>query len=84
MLGGFMRAAMHQQSIDSTAEREMTLGVVQKEIRIGMSQADVAAPRAHPTSSPGTVPTPRLGSTTRSPPRPLTLGTPGAWGSWVC
>src|SRR3989337_1314998 len=35
-------AAQHQQSIGSTQEREMTVGVVQKEIRVGMSQADVA------------------------------------------
>ena len=35
-------AAQHQQSLGSTQEREMTLGVVQKEIRVGMSQADVA------------------------------------------
>lgn len=35
-------AAQHQQSLGSTQEREMTVGVVQKEIRVGMSQADVA------------------------------------------
>lgn len=39
---GCMSAAQHQQSLHSTAEREMTVGVVQKEIRVGMSQADVA------------------------------------------
>ena len=37
LLSGCMRATLH-----STAEREMTLGVVQKEIRRGLSQADVA------------------------------------------
>ena len=37
-----MTAAEHQQSLGSTKEREMTVGVVQKEIRRGMSQADVA------------------------------------------
>src|SRR3972149_7131815 len=37
-----MTAAEHQQSLGSTKEREMTVGVVQKEIRKGMSQADVA------------------------------------------
>lgn len=37
-----MSAAGHQQSLGSTHEREMTVGVVQKEIRVGMSQADVA------------------------------------------
>lgn len=39
---GCMTAAEHQQQLGSTKEREMTLGVVQKEIRVGMSQADVA------------------------------------------
>lgn len=37
-----MTAAQHQQALGSAQEREMTLGVVQKEIRVGMSQADVA------------------------------------------
>jgi outer membrane protein assembly factor BamE (lipoprotein component of BamABCDE complex) len=37
-----MSAAEHQQSLGSSKEREMTVGVVQKEIRVGMSQADVA------------------------------------------
>jgi outer membrane protein assembly factor BamE (lipoprotein component of BamABCDE complex) len=35
-------AAQHQRSLGSTAEREMTVGTVQKEIRVGLSQADVA------------------------------------------
>jgi outer membrane protein assembly factor BamE (lipoprotein component of BamABCDE complex) len=39
---GCMSAAQHQASLGSAKEREMTLGVVQKEIRTGMSQADVA------------------------------------------
>jgi hypothetical protein len=34
--------ADHQKSLHSTKEREMTVGIVQKEIRTGMSQADVA------------------------------------------
>lgn len=38
---GCMSAGQHQQSLSSTQERETTVGVVQKEIRIGMSQADV-------------------------------------------
>lgn len=42
LLGGCASAATHQKDLSSTTEREMTLGVVQKEIRIGMSQADVA------------------------------------------
>ena len=37
-----MTAAEHQQALHSSKEREMTLGVVQKEIHTGMSQADVA------------------------------------------
>ena len=39
---GCMSAAEHQGSLPSTQEREMTVGIVQKEIRVGMSQADVA------------------------------------------
>ena len=45
---GCMTAADHQRSLGSTREREMTLGVVQKEIRTGMSQADVAAALGSP------------------------------------
>lgn len=37
-----MTAADHQASLHSAKEREMTLGIVQKDIRTGMSQADVA------------------------------------------
>jgi len=48
LLGGCMSAAMHQKSLSSTAERDMTLGVVQKEIRIGMPQGDVAAALGSP------------------------------------
>lgn len=35
-------AAEHQRSLGSTQEREMTVGIVQKQIRVGLSQADVA------------------------------------------
>jgi len=48
MCGGCVTAAKHQEQLGSTAERAMTLGVVQKEIRIGMSQADVAAALGSP------------------------------------
>jgi outer membrane protein assembly factor BamE (lipoprotein component of BamABCDE complex) len=48
LLPGCMTAAQHQQSLPSTQEREMTLGIVQKEIRTGMSQADVAAALGSP------------------------------------
>jgi outer membrane protein assembly factor BamE (lipoprotein component of BamABCDE complex) len=40
--GGCTSAAQHQRSLGSAQEREMTLGIVQREIRNGMSQADVA------------------------------------------
>ena len=42
LMSGCMSAAQHQQNLPSTQERETTVGVVQKEIRVGMSQADVA------------------------------------------
>lgn len=45
---GCMTAADHQRSLGSSQEREMTLGVVQKEIRSGMSQADVATALGSP------------------------------------
>jgi len=41
-IGGCMTGADHQQSLHSEKERETTVGVVQKEIHVGMSQADVA------------------------------------------
>ncbi|MCI0453395.1 MAG: outer membrane protein assembly factor BamE [Candidatus Dadabacteria bacterium] len=42
LISGCMSAGQHQQSLPSTQERETTVGIVQKEIRAGMSQADVA------------------------------------------
>lgn len=45
---GCMTAADHQRSLGSAQEREMTLGVVQKEIHVGMSQADVATALGSP------------------------------------
>ena len=47
-LTGCMTAAQHQLNLRSSQEREMTLGVVQKEIRVGLSQADVAAALGSP------------------------------------
>jgi outer membrane protein assembly factor BamE (lipoprotein component of BamABCDE complex) len=38
---GCTTAAQHQQQLGSTAEREMTLGVVQKELHAGMTQDQV-------------------------------------------
>jgi outer membrane protein assembly factor BamE (lipoprotein component of BamABCDE complex) len=43
-----MTAAQHQQNMYSNQEREMTLGIVQREIRVGMSQADVATALGSP------------------------------------
>ena len=42
LLSSCMTTAQHHQELPSTQEREMTLGIVQKEIRVGMSQADLA------------------------------------------
>lgn len=42
LTSGCMTAAEHQRTLSSANEREMTVGLVQKEIRVGMSQADVA------------------------------------------
>lgn len=47
-MSGCMTAAEHQQSLGSTKGREMTVGIVQKEIRVGMSQADVATALGSP------------------------------------
>ena len=41
-------AAQHQQSLGSTAERAMTLGVVQKTIRTGLSQDEVVVALGSP------------------------------------
>lgn len=35
-------SAHHQQQLQSAKEREFTVGIVQKEIRVGMSQTEVA------------------------------------------
>lgn len=48
LLLGCASAAQHQQNLGSTKEREMTIGIVQKEIRVGMSQADVATALGSP------------------------------------
>lgn len=41
-LVGCSRAGTHANQLHSNSEREMTLGIVQKEIKRGMAQADVA------------------------------------------
>ncbi|MEI6127326.1 MAG: hypothetical protein WCQ99_12320, partial [Pseudomonadota bacterium] len=38
----FAASCAHESKLHSAKEREMTLGIVQKEIRAGMSQATVA------------------------------------------
>jgi len=48
MMSGCMSAAEHRKSLGSTNERETTLGIVQKEIRIGMNQADVVSALGSP------------------------------------
>jgi len=42
ILVGCMSASQHQQNLPSTQERETTVGIVQREIRVGMSGAQVA------------------------------------------
>jgi hypothetical protein len=48
MTSGCMTAAQHQQQLASSQEMEMTVGIVQKEIRQSMSQADVATALGSP------------------------------------
>ncbi len=45
---GCMTAAQHQQSLPSSREPAMTVGVVQREIRKGMSAAEVATALGSP------------------------------------
>jgi len=45
---GCTTAAEHQRGLGSAAEREMTLGVVQKEIRAGLTQDQVIAALGSP------------------------------------
>lgn len=47
-LTGCMTAAQHQSTLPVAEEKKMTVGVVQKEIREGMSQADVASALGSP------------------------------------
>jgi len=48
VLSGCMTPAQHYQSLPSTQERELTVGIVQKEIKVGMSQADVVSALGSP------------------------------------
>lgn len=45
---GCTTAAEHQRNLGSTAEREMTLGIVQKEIHAGLTQDEVIAALGSP------------------------------------
>lgn len=45
---GCTTAAQHQAQLGSTAEREMTLGIVQKEIHAGLTQDEVIAALGSP------------------------------------
>lgn len=47
-ISGCMTATDHAKQLHSEAEREMTIGIVQKEIRKGMSQAEVAVALGSP------------------------------------
>lgn len=47
-ISGCMNPFQHQKNLHTSREREMTLGIVQKEIRVGMSQPDVAAALGSP------------------------------------
>lgn len=42
-VGGCMTAAQHQHQLGATQDRALTLGLVQKGIKAGLSQSDVAA-----------------------------------------
>lgn len=48
VLGGCMTASQHQQQLGGTQDRALTLGLVQKQIKVGMSQSDVAAALGSP------------------------------------
>lgn len=48
MMTGCYKASSHADQLQSAHEREMTLGIVQKEIRQGMTQGDVASALGSP------------------------------------
>ena len=48
LLSGCISATNHEQSLHTSNDREMTVGIVQKEIRVGMSQSDVATALGSP------------------------------------
>ena len=48
LLAGCVSVNENQQALSSVKEREMTVGIVQKEIKAGMSQADVTSALGSP------------------------------------
>jgi outer membrane protein assembly factor BamE (lipoprotein component of BamABCDE complex) len=48
LLAGCVSVNENQQALSSVKEREMTVGIVQKEIKVGMLQADVASALGSP------------------------------------
>jgi len=48
LLAGCVSVNENQQALSSVKEREMTVGIVQKEIKVGMSQTDVASALGSP------------------------------------
>jgi hypothetical protein len=48
IIGGCMTAAKHQQQLGTTQDRALTLGLVQKQIKPGISQAEVATALGSP------------------------------------
>lgn len=48
LLGGCLTASKHAQQLSSSEDRALTVGLVQKQIKVGMSQADVATALGSP------------------------------------
>lgn len=48
VLTGCATPAQHMAALHSTSDREMTVGVVQREIRVGMDQGDLASSLGSP------------------------------------
>jgi hypothetical protein len=48
LLGGCMSAAKHSRQLASTEDRALTIGLVQKQIKVGMGQSEVAAALGSP------------------------------------
>src|SRR3954471_2706526 len=48
VLAGCMTAAQHAQQLSSANDRALTLGLVQKHVKVGVSQADVAVALGSP------------------------------------